>query len=105
MAAQAALEQIEAQLTARDYAIEALQALAELDRQLAELGYDPAAHQQTRDDVVGYKPFETRNSQLQTALARAQELQARIEQLNAGLERSQETLAADRLRRGAGVRR
>lgn len=98
-AAQATLEQIEARLATHDYAIEAQQALAELDRQLAELGYDPAAHQQTRDDVVRYKPFETRNGQLQTAQARAQELQGRIEQLNASLERWQETLAADRLRR------
>ena len=103
--AQAALEQIEARLTAHDYAAEAQQALAELDRQLAELGYDPAAHQQARDDVVRCKPFEARHSQLQTAQARAQELQARIEQLNASLERWQETLAADRLRRDelAGV--
>jgi DNA repair protein SbcC/Rad50 len=98
-AAQATLEQIEARLAMHDYAIEAQQALAELDRQLTELGYDSAAHQKTRDDVVGYKPFETRNGQLQTAQARAQELQARIEQLNASLERWQETLAADRSRR------
>jgi exonuclease SbcC len=98
-AAEAALVQIDARLAGRDYATETQQALAELEGQLVEVGYDPAAHQQARDDVLAAKPFEARYSQLQAAQARAQELQGRIEQLAASIERSQETLAVDRARR------
>ncbi len=94
-AAVAVVEQLDEQLAAGEYAGEAQAALARIDVEVAALGYDAPAHQQTRDAVVEFSPFEQRHSELLTAQERAQDLQARIEHLQAGAQRWQETLAAD----------
>ncbi|MCB0201858.1 MAG: SMC family ATPase [Anaerolineae bacterium] len=94
-AALAAVEQLDSQLAAGGYAVEAQAALARLDADIAALAYDADAHQAARDAVVEFSPFEQRQTELLTAQERAADLQTRIEQLQAGAQRWQETLAAD----------
>lgn len=94
-AAVAVVEQLDGRLAAADFAPEAQAALAHLESEIATLGYDAAAHQETRSAVAEFSPFEQRHTELLTAQERAQDLHARIGQLQAGGLRWQETLAAD----------
>jgi exonuclease SbcC len=76
---------LEARLAAQDYAADAQQALAEIDAQLAELGYDEQAHQQARAATLENELFE----ELRAELERAREGIPEVESAIAGLDRQE----------------
>ena len=98
-AAVAVVEQLDERLAAGDYAPGAQAALAQLESDISVLGYDALAHQQARDAVVEFGPFEQRHIELLTAQERAQDLQARGVELQATAQRWLETLAIDEQQR------
>jgi len=67
-AAQAAVEELDARLERRDYAHDAQQELARVMQELAELGYDAAAHNRLRQDIqTRLSPYAERKARLDRA--------------------------------------
>ena len=67
-AAQAAVEELDARLERRDYAHDAQQELARVMQELAELGYDAAAHYRLRQDIqTRLSPYAERKARLDRA--------------------------------------
>ncbi len=67
-AAQAKVDELTEQLEQRDYAHDAHRALAEVMQELAELGYDAAAHDRLRQDIQArLAPYAERKAQLDRA--------------------------------------
>lgn len=82
-------------LSARAYAQDEQSALAVLEQHLATLGYDRAAHEALGTAIAGLVGFEPRHSQLQLAVNRADDLQARIAQAQSMRATLAERLAVD----------
>ncbi|MCS6848091.1 MAG: SMC family ATPase [Anaerolineae bacterium] len=67
-AAQAAVDELVARLEQRDYAHDAHRLLAQVTQELAELGYDAAAHNRLRQDIqTRLMPYAERKAQLDRA--------------------------------------
>jgi len=103
-AAQAAVEALAARLERRDYARDAQQELAQIMQELAELGYDAAAHSRLRQDIqTRLSPYAERKARLDRA-----EIAIHSEQLALqALARQEQSLAqrkADEERALAGLR-
>lgn len=77
----ARLDALEGRLARRDYADDEQAELGELMAQLAELGYDEAAHHAAREAVGEYQPFEMRKADLDRALEALPEVEAEIDRL------------------------
>ena len=82
------LAELEVSLAAGNFAVDARAALAEIDAQLKQLGYDPAAHEQLRHAEQQSRPIDEQMRLLETARAALGPLEREIE----GLKNS---LAAD----------
>jgi DNA repair protein SbcC/Rad50 len=97
--ARAELAALEKRLQAGDYAPAQQAELTQLAGQMAELGYDAQAHQQTRERVTSLAEFETAYRRLQTALERVDDERATLDDLRVRRNRWQETLSGDRTQR------
>jgi exonuclease SbcC len=93
-------EQINLQkrLETQDFAVEALTQLADVEAELAALGYDKAAHEQTRLEVETLAHFEEENRALAEAEKRIQAEKKRLERETTRHTRLLEQTAADRER-------
>lgn len=89
------LAELDERLTHEKYAEAEHAELAELLGQIAELGYDPEAHQEVRRDLEVLSRFEEDKAKLKAALERVDEERANLERLRKNKARWQETLAAD----------
>ncbi len=88
---------VTARLAAADYAPAERATLAQLQAQLAEVGYDPAAHEAVRSRLSGLEAFDTRyQRQLLPALDGIADARGRAESLIAQLARREAEWAADR---------
>lgn len=94
--AQARRATLQKQLDTRQYAAGVLADLAEVEAELAELGYDRAAHQQARTEVEALLPFEEEGRILAEAKKRIKEEQKRLEKESSRQARLLEQTAADR---------
>ncbi len=80
---QADLERLDARLEAQDYAPEAQAALAQVTRELAELGYNADEHRRVRDELIPHlKGFVEKKNQLDRAEIGIESEQRTIESLN-----------------------
>jgi len=84
------------QLDNQDYAPDIVATLAEVEAELAGLGYDRAAHQQMRQKVESLTHFETEKHQLATAEKYIKEEEKRLQRETARHTRLLEQTAADR---------
>jgi exonuclease SbcC len=95
-AVNAEMAALEARLSANDYAHAERARLADLRTQLAELGYDEAAHAEARreaDRLAHYSDLYQR--QLLPALDSIGDLRSQVENLNAQVARREDELAQD----------
>jgi len=76
------LVELENLLWSQSYAADDQVMLAEVDADLAELGYDDAAHQQARATISEYEPYEASKAELERALAGAPEAEMAITSLD-----------------------
>ena len=90
--------QVAAQLANEDYAHETTAALHQLSAQLAELAYDSAAHEEVRRQARELESFDERHTQMQMALSRTEDLQARITHARALHQQLQQSQNADQSR-------
>jgi exonuclease SbcC len=89
--------QVAARLAAEDYAPAERAELARLQAEVAELGYDAAAHEAVRAEIVRQTPFDARyQRQLLPALDGDAEARARVADLAAGIAQREAQLADDR---------
>ena len=93
------LDRLDQRLTGSDYAAEERAELAQLAAELAALGYDPSAHQQTREQVASLSPFEAAYQRLQTAQERRDEERAALQQWQVRQARWQQAVADDQAQR------
>ncbi len=93
---QAELAAVTDQLERTEYAAEAHAALAQTRAEIAELGYDPADHEEARAAVVRYAPFEARHTELATAATQMDQAAAVLHDLEAQEKEWEASLAADR---------
>jgi exonuclease SbcC len=96
--ARATTEGLQAQLTSTTYAADAQGALQQIDLQLTDLAYDATAHEQVREDLLRYEPFQERFQQLQAALSRHEDLEERQAWLEKNQNTRQQALADDEVR-------
>jgi exonuclease SbcC len=95
------LTELDERLTHEKYAQAEHAELAELLRQIGELGYDPGAHQEVRRDLEVLNRFEADQAKLKAALDRVDEERASLERLRKSKARWQENLAADLAKKAA----
>ncbi len=95
------LAELDQRLRDKKYAETEHAELAELLEQIAELDYDPQAHQDVRRDLQLLSPFEEEKARLKEALEHIDEERGRLERLRKNRDRWQETLAADLARKEA----
>jgi DNA repair protein SbcC/Rad50 len=76
------LAEVEATLWNQSYLRDDQAMLAEVEADLAAVGYDEEAHQQARSSITEYEPFEARKAELDRALAGAPEAEAAIASLD-----------------------
>ena len=86
------LQALEAELAAENYAPEARTALAEIDAELKETGYDAAQHDAIRKRETGLRATETELRQLENARAALAPLDREIEELEAQIKETGEVL-------------
>ncbi|MFN2195923.1 MAG: AAA family ATPase [Anaerolineales bacterium] len=86
------LAAVEAALEAQTFALEARQALAEVDAQLMEIGYDAAAHDEVRQRVIAGRSTADELRVLERAQAALAPLQREIEELETQLAAQKDTL-------------
>lgn len=79
---EARMSELETALAEETYAEDARAGWAELQAQLAELGYDEAAHQEARRRIKDLTPFESRKSKLDYALKNAPETESHLARLD-----------------------
>ena len=91
-------QQLQQQLDDKSYATEVIAALDEVKAELAELGYDEAAHNQAKDEVEAQGHFEEEGRTLAEAEVRISEAKTRLEKEQARHTRLLEQTAADRER-------
>jgi exonuclease SbcC len=92
---QASLTALEERLANRDYTAAEQAELGELMAQLAELGYDEAAHHAAREAVGAYQPFEVRQVELDRALDALPEVEAEVASLAEQAASWEQRLAED----------
>jgi exonuclease SbcC len=92
------IEKLEAQLAFEDFAHEAREELAGIDRQLADLGYDPGAHQQVRRQHQQYQPFEAHKRELDLALVQLEGERRRVRELDDQCQRQEAAVEAEKKR-------
>ncbi|MBI4760660.1 MAG: AAA family ATPase [Chloroflexota bacterium] len=80
------LREVEALLANGAYASEAQRQLAQLDRQLAQLGYDAAAHDAARRRENELRSVEEEHLQLQSAKAAREQIEGEIASLTTEIE-------------------
>jgi DNA repair protein SbcC/Rad50 len=86
-----------ARLAAEDYAPEEQAKLGRLEDELAQVGYDAAAHQASKAEVERWQPFDTRyQRQLMVAIDGIEEARERVTTLAGQIERRAAELAEDR---------
>lgn len=85
-AGQQRLREVEALLANNAYASEAQQQLAQLDRQLAQLGYDAAAHDAARRRENELRSVEEEHLQLQSAKEARKQIEGEIASLKTAIE-------------------
>jgi exonuclease SbcC len=95
------LAQLDERLMQGKYAEVEHAELAELLRQIEELGYDSEAHEEIRRDLEVLRRFEEDKARLKAALDRIDEERASLERLGKSKARWQESLAADLTRKEA----
>jgi exonuclease SbcC len=95
------LAQIEDRLAREDYAAETQAELAAVRAELADLGYDEAAHREARGAVEAHQPFEARHAELQGALTDGPQVEATLADLEERAANWEITLAEDRERQAA----
>ncbi|MCS6844818.1 MAG: SMC family ATPase [Caldilineales bacterium] len=98
------LSRVRARLAAGDYAAAERAALAQIEAEMAAVGYDERAHATAREALRTYEPFEERHRRLQSARERHADLQAQAEDWRAQRRRRQEELDAQRAQ-ADGLRR
>lgn len=86
------LKAVLAALEAQTFALEARQALAEIDAQLKEIGYDAAEHDQVRQQVSAGRSSDEKLRALERARAALAPLQREIDELETQLSAQKETL-------------
>ncbi len=86
---------LQKRLDTQDFATEVLADLAEVQAELATLGYDKAAHDQARNDVEALAHFEEEARTLAEAEKRIKEEEKRLDRENARRARLLEQVAAD----------
>ncbi len=90
----ARLAAVDAALAAETFALEARQRLNAIDTELIEIGYDGAAHDRARREVVEGRTVEDSRRQLEGARAAAGQLAREIGELETHLAENQEVLLA-----------
>jgi exonuclease SbcC len=98
-----ALAVIQQRLAAQDHAPEERIALAQLGAEVESLGYDGAAHERARVEVVRLGEFEQRHQQLTIARERLEEELASLQRLRESQFRWQTVVTSDRERQEALV--
>ncbi len=93
--AQAQHAELQQQLETRSFATEVIAQLAEVQAELATLGYDHAAHQQARAEVEGLAHFEEEGRVLAEAEKRLPEEEKRLEKERVRHTRLLEQAASD----------
>ncbi len=91
----AAQAKLEGRLERGEYASAEQAELAEIKCRLEELGYDPEAHEQVRQDIEVLSVFEEEQARLQAALEHIDGERANLERLQGRRERWRESLKAD----------
>lgn len=89
---------LQKQLDRQEFAPDVIAALDEVKAELAQLGYDEAAHRQARTEVDRLTHFEAGGRELAEAEKRIKEEQKRLEKEQARHQRLLEQTAADRAR-------
>jgi exonuclease SbcC len=97
-AVQAEHSALQQRLDSRDFAVEVLANLAEVEAELATLGYDKNAHAETRRRAQELTHFEEAARQLAEAQKRISEEEKRLAREQARYQRLEEQTAADRAR-------
>lgn len=110
----AALEDIESRLANESYAEEVREALAQIEAQRAELGYDKSSHDVAREQLEQHNEYERLHQQLniaenslpalQSDLESTQQREIRLNQAKDELESDIETLASEIIRLGELVK-
>ncbi len=91
------IRELAARLAAGQYALAEQAELAHIEAQVAEVGYDPAAHQAVQEEIRRLQPFDARyQRQLQPALEQIAEAERQAEALGLQLARREAELADDR---------
>jgi exonuclease SbcC len=94
-AAEKAVQTLEMRLAEDDYAPEARAALAEVERQLGELGYDADAHRQVQADLEALRPNEARMNTLREARSGIETVRLALSQLASSRIAVEQRLQAD----------
>jgi exonuclease SbcC len=84
------------QLERTEYAVEAHAELSQIQGEIAELGYDPSAHEGARAAVHHYAAFEERHAQLETAASQMDQAATALSDLEAQEKEGEASLMADR---------
>jgi exonuclease SbcC len=84
------------QLERTEYAVEAHAELRQIQGEIAELGYDPSAHEEARAGVHQYAAFEERHAQLETAASQTDQAATALSDLEAQEKEWEASLMADR---------
>jgi exonuclease SbcC len=81
--AEGTVQEIGRRLAEEDYALEAWQARSEIERQLAELGYDADAHRQVQAEMEATRANEARMNTLREARSNVETVRLALSQLEA----------------------
>ncbi len=87
-------EELSEILKADKFALEVRRALANLDKALARLGYDPGAHEGARTLELQKRSANERHASLRTALAVAGQLDLELSSLNSEIKSQKQALSA-----------
>lgn len=89
------LATVEAALAEEDFAAEERAALAEIDGELAELGYDAEAHREANTVVEEFGRYEGEKASLDLVLEEMPDMQARLAALDESISERGESVAED----------
>ncbi len=87
------LKEVEKALNSGQYALEARKQLARVDEELAQLGYDAAAHDAARSREMELRTAESRFREVEAARAALQPIQDEVASLKSNLARRQSEVA------------
>ncbi|MCX7707030.1 MAG: SMC family ATPase, partial [Anaerolineae bacterium] len=95
------MTELASRLAAGQYALAEQAELARIEAQVAEIGYDPAAHQAVQEEIRRLQPFDARyQRQLQPALEGIAEAERQVAALELQLARREGELSDDRAAAG-----